>query len=194
MPQGPSVVVDGKRYQIHYFTGRVLSSQKQKETQVSSRTLGTQANSQVHVTSTTVDHHEFFLVDEAGKERSFKMVNFDFPCREGQTLSVVWAIAEDAESGPYVQVRNHSTDELHQEQPNEIASWFKKPGWMIWGSTAALVLVVGAVINWILGMFAILGPPLYFRSRSRKAAKTLLASDALRQLDSELARKPAVAA
>ena len=194
MPQGPSVLVDGKRYQMHYFTGRVLSSQKQKETQVSSRTVGTQGNAQTHVSSTTVDHHEFFLVDESGKERSFKMVDFDFPCREGQTLSVVWAIAEDSERGPYLQVRNHSTDDVHQIHPNQIADWFKKPGWMIWGGAAALFFVIGAIVDWIVGIISVLGPPLYFRWRSRKAAKDLLASSELSQLDSELARKPALAA
>lgn len=192
--QGPTVDVDGKRTVLWYFTGKVLSSQKQKETQISSQSYGTQNNPQVHVSSTTVDHHEFFLADESGKEESFKMIDFDFPCRQGQTMSVVWGVPEGAGSGPFLHVRNHNTEESHQINPNNIATTFRKPGWMIWGSAAALFLVLGLIVNFIVGMIMILVPPLYFRWRSRKAAKGLLASKELTQLDAELARIKPMAA
>lgn len=35
-----------------------------------------------------MDHHEFFLQDSEGREKSFKTVNWDFPCRDGHVLSV----------------------------------------------------------------------------------------------------------
>jgi hypothetical protein len=194
MPEGNSVVADGIRCQIYYFTGKVLSSQKQKETRVSSQNYGTGNQAQVHVSSTTVDHHEFFMVDSAGKERSFKTVNFDFPCREGNTLTVVWAIAEGKNEGPFLEVHNHNTGERHVNSVSQIASWFSKPAWMVWGLAFGAFLLVGLIISWVLAFVALIGIPLYFNFRAKKAAKELLASDGLRQLDSELAQVKPVAA
>ena len=194
MPEGTSVLVDGKRHQIYYFTGKVLSSQKQKETRVHSQSVGTQGNPQVSVSSTTVDHHEFFLADATGTERSFKMVDFDFPCREGQMLTVVWAIQEGAQEGPFIEVHNHNTGSTHVNDFKQVALWLKKPGWMIWGSALG-----GMVLLWILtfyftGLLWVIAPPLYFRHRARQAAKSLIASDGVRQLDTQLAQVKAVAA
>jgi hypothetical protein len=191
--QGPTVNVDGKPTVLWYFTGKVLSSHKQKETQVSSQSYGTQGNPQVHVSSTTVDHHEFFLVDDGGKEESFKMIDFDFPCRQGQTLSVVWGIPQGAGAGPYLHVRNHNTEEAHQIDANSIAITFRKPGWMIWGSGLGLVIVTSPVLGPAC-MLMIFVPFFYFRWRSRKAAKGLLTGKELTQLDSELARIKPMAA
>jgi hypothetical protein len=184
MTAGPSVNVDGKNVQLHYFTGKVMSSNKQKETKVSSMTSGQGVNRQTHVSSTTVDHHEFFLADAEGNEESFKLVNFDFPCREGHTLSVMWAIPDGKEGGPVFHVRNHNTSERHQIPAKQISDNFKKPWWMVWGSMAATWLVIGWLIDPILGMFCILIPFFYFRWRSRKAAKTMMAGPEVQNLDS----------
>jgi hypothetical protein len=194
MPEGTSVIVDGKRCQLHYFTGKVLSSQKQKETQVHSQSYGTQNAPQVHVSSTTVDHHELFLADSTGKERAFKMVNFDFPCRDGQTLSIVWGIPEGSPDGPFIKVHNHNTGESHVNGVKQVSLWFKKPWWMIWGAALG-----GAIVLWIIGFFItgflwLFVPPLYFLWRSRQAAKSLIASDGVRQLDGQLGSVKPVAA
>lgn len=194
MPEGTSVVVDGKRHQIYYFTGKVLASQKQKETQVHSQSYGTQNNPQVSVSSTTVDHHEFFLADSTGKERSFKMVDFDFPCREGQTLTVVWSVQEGAKDGPFVEVHNHNTGETHLNDVKQVALWLKKPGWMIWGSALGGMILLWILSFYFTGLLWVLAPPLYFRYRARAAAKSLIASDGVRQLDSQLAQVKPVAA
>jgi len=191
--QGPTVDVDGKKTVLWYFTGKVLSSQKQKETQISSHNVGTQNRPQVSVQSTTVDHHEFFLVDANGKEDSFHMTDFDFPCREGQTISVVWAIPEDAETGNFIHVRNHNTDQSFKADPKNIADPFRKPAWMVWGIGAGLVIVTIPILG-PLCLFAVLISYFYFRWRSRKAAKGLLASPELKKLDEELARVQPLAA
>jgi hypothetical protein len=187
MPEGNSVVADGIRCQIYYFTGKVLSSNKQKETRVHSQTVGAGNTAQTHVGSTTVDHHEFFMVDASGKERSFKTVNFDFPCREGNTLTVVWAIAEGKNEGPFLEVHNHNTGERHVNSVNQIASWFAKSAKVVWG-LALGGFVVFLFIFWVLSFVALIGVPLYFNFRAKKAAKELLASDGLRQLDTQLAQ------
>ena len=52
MPEGPKTSVpDGRRCQLYYFTGKVLSSQKAKETQISS---GSQYNTGTGQTVATV--------------------------------------------------------------------------------------------------------------------------------------------
>ena len=191
MPEGSTVVVDGKPSKLYYFTGRVLSSQKQKETQVHSQSYGTQHNPQVSVSSTTVDHHEFFLADSAGKERAFKMVDFDFPCREGNTLSVVWVIPEAKTDGPYIEVHNHSTGERHLIEPKRIATWFRKPMWMIWAIAIGGAIVIG-LMNGFFGLIAFVVPFVYFTWRARNAAKELLASNELRELDSQLTQVKAI--
>jgi len=193
MPQGPSVTVDGKGFDLHYFTGKVISTRKDKETVVSSRTLGTQNNPQVQISSTTHDHHEFFLQDETGKEQSFKTVDLDFPCREGQTVSVIWAIPKGTDFGPYIHVRNHNTEEYRQIGNVDIASHFKKPWWMVWGSGVGLSIVLIPILGPV-SMFGLLPPFFYFRWRSRKSAKQFLASSELMGLDRQLAEVRPLAA
>ena len=65
MPEAGSVVVDGKRVTIHYQTGRVTATRKQKETQIRSTTQY-HANQQAvsSTSSTTVDHHELYALEQ----------------------------------------------------------------------------------------------------------------------------------
>lgn len=193
MSEGASVVVDDKPCRFYYFTGKVTSSNKQKETRIHSQQGGTVNNPTVHVSSSTVDHHEFFLIDAAGQERAFKMVDFDFPCREGQTLTVVWVIPEGVQEGPYLEVHNHNTGERHVIEPKRISYIFKKPWWMVWGIAIGAGIVL-SFLSGLLGFIAFIGVPIYFYMRASKAAKTLIASDGLRQLDAQLAQVKAVAA
>jgi len=178
----------------------VLSSRKQKETQISSSTqyhTGSNAPS-VHVRSSTVDHHEFFLADKDGKERAFKTVDFDFPCREGQTMSVMWTIAEGKNEGPFLAVRNHNTGERHEASQASVAAWMEEPySWGVIGIAAAVILVL-FIISGVLGFLALIGLPIYGvwrkKSRAKAAAKSLLGGGALQQLDSQLAPLQAFAA
>ncbi|MEO8464592.1 MAG: hypothetical protein ABI640_04570 [Gammaproteobacteria bacterium] len=193
MPEGSKTTVpDGRRCELYYFTGKVLSSQKQKETQISSTTQHHANNyASTSVSSRTVDHHEFFLADEGGKERAFKTVDFDFPCREGQTLSVMWTIAEGKNEGPFLAVRNHNTQERHEASQASVAAWMEEPyTWGVIGVAVAIIIVL-FFVNGTLGFLALIGLPIYGwwrkKSRAKSAAKSLLGGDALRQLDTQLA-------
>lgn len=188
MTQGPSVEAGGKRYQLNYFTGRVLASQKQKSTLVSSTTGGTQANPVTHINSTTVDHHEFYLMDESGTERSFKTNDLDFPCRENQTASIVWVIPEGAEEGPFIVAYNHNTKDRVTIEPNRIAYIFAKPAWMVWAIALATLVIVSVIVNVIVGLISVLAPFFFFRWQSRKSAKALLASPEVSKLNSQLSQ------
>jgi len=201
MPEGPKVVVpDGRRCQLYYFTGKVLSSQKQKETQISSGSQYNAGSGQTvaTVSSRTVDHHEFFLADASGTERAFKTVNFDFPCRQGQTLSVMWTIAEGKNEGPFLAVRNHNTGERHDASQASVAEWMKEPySWAVIGIAAAIIVVLFMIYD-SLGLLALIGLPIYGwwrkRSRANSAAKELLSGSGLQQLDAQLAPLKALAA
>jgi hypothetical protein len=200
MPEGPKTAVpDGRNCQMYYFTGKVLASTKQKETQISSNTQYNHNNQAVtSVSSRTVDHHEFFLADNAGKERAFKTVDFDFPCREGQTISVVWTIAEGKSEGPFLAVRNHNTGERHDASQASVAAWMEEPySWGVIGVAAAIIIVL-FFISGGLGFLALVGLPIYGwwrkKSRAKAAAKSLLGGSALQQLDQQLAPLKAFAA
>ena len=127
------------------------------------------------------------MVDANGKERSVQLQDFDFPLREGNTLSLVWVIKEGEERGPYVHARNHSTDEVTQIYENNIADAFRRPWWMILAVAAGL----GFASMFILGpfaMFMILVSFFYFRRRSRKAVKAFLKGPEIAKIDAELAK------
>jgi hypothetical protein len=134
-----------------------------------------------------------FLVDSAGQERAFKLTNFDFPVREGQTLTVMWAIPEGADEGPFVAVRNHNTNELHKPDQKLLQYLFKKPWWMHAGAVIA-ALIVGFIIHPFIGLFLWIAPLVYFGLKRKNAAIAMLGSDALRQMDGQVASLKPLAA
>ncbi len=187
MAEDATAVVDGNKVKLYSYTGKVLSSKKDMETVISSQSVGTGNNAQTHVTSTTIAHHELFMADKDGKERSVQLQDFDFPLREGNTLSLIWFIKEGDERGPYVHARNHSTDEVTQIHENNVADTFRKPWWMVWGSGIGLMIVTSPFLSFA-SMFMILVPFFYFRRRSRKATKALLKGPEIARIDAELAK------
>ncbi|RZK28133.1 MAG: hypothetical protein EOO63_11915 [Hymenobacter sp.] len=63
----------------------------------------------LNLASTTVVHDQFFLEDANGQEHSFQLQGFNLACREGNSLTVVWAIKAGQQRGPYVAVLNNTT-------------------------------------------------------------------------------------
>jgi len=66
MAEVATAVVDGNKVHLYSYTGKVVSTKKDKETVISSQTMGTGNNAQTHVSSTTIAHHEIFMVDADG--------------------------------------------------------------------------------------------------------------------------------
>ena len=193
MAEAGTVNVDGKRTRIHFHTGTVTATRKQKETQIYS---GAQVNGNQGanvVTSTTVDHHELLIVDASGRERAFNMVNMDLACRDGHTVTVVWVVPEGVEAGPHIEVFNHSTGDRTTVAPERILGWFIKPNRTIWGSTAAC-FIVGTFIAWWVAFIALFAPYLYFKRRALNAVKGMLASSELKQLETQLEQVKPIAA
>jgi hypothetical protein len=193
MADAGTVDVDGKRVTICYHTGTVTGTRKQKETQINGNKQNRGNQAVTPAGSSTVDHHEIFVVDAMGRERAFDIVDMNIAVREGNMVTVVWVTPEDVESGPCIQIHNHDTGDRTMATPHRISSYFIKPNMIVWGSTAALV-IVGMFLSWVLVLLFLFAPYLYFKRRALNAAKRLLASSELKKLEAQLARvKPPAA-
>ena len=193
MAEVGSVDVDGTRTAIRYSTGVVMSSRKQKETQIHSSTQyhGNQAVSST--SSSTVDHHELHLRDETGKESAFQLIDLDVPVREGHTVSVVWIFPENAKSGPYVQIYNHNTSDSNLIEPKRLITWFFKKK-LFWMATLGGT-IVGFIIFWPIGLAMMFVPYLYFKHRALTAIRGIFSSREFTQLQGQLSQvKPSAAA
>jgi hypothetical protein len=193
MAEAGTVLVDGKRVTIHYETGVVTAQRKQKETQIHSNVQYHGNQAVTSTSSSTVDHLELFLVDSAGRETAYNLVDLDVPVRDGNTVSVVWIFPEGAKTGPYVQIKNHNTGDNTLIEPKRLLPWFFKKG-LMWGATAGGT-ILGFIIFWPIGLAMMIAPYLYFKSRAMKAIKGIFDSREYQQLQTQLAQlKPAAAA
>jgi len=103
-----ALMASGKEYTLYHTTGKVLTSSKNLATTVSATGGG---NSQINVRSTTTVHDQIFLMDDTGKEHSFQLQDFDVACREGNEVTVVWAVQKGKKSGDYIAATNHTTNQ-----------------------------------------------------------------------------------
>lgn len=124
MKNKKGILFEKKNYDITSFTGIVSGTAKIKETHVHG---STNSNTSSSISSFTTDHHEFFLTGESGAEKSFHLVDFDFPMREGQKITMFWVIPEGLERGPYFISYNHNTDEQYSIKPVDIRQYFSWP-------------------------------------------------------------------
>lgn len=183
MSKGPVAAIGRARYAWHFFTGRLLASKIEKDVRVH----GVGGNIDMSVDR----HHEFFLADASGEERAFRMTNFDFPSRVGQTLSVMWAIREGAKSGLYMAVYNHNTKELHTIGAKELAATFH---WTVSGLSALIVIaasvLTGMQFGWMWGvgllvLVIVVGHTLA-KLRFKRTGRELLNGTAFRELCEQL--------
>jgi hypothetical protein len=178
MAEAGTVLVDGRRTTIYYHTGTVTRTRQQKQTP-------------------TAVHRELSIVDAAGRERRFDLIDMDISVREGDAVSVVWVVPVDIEAGPHILLYNHSTGDRIAVTPDRILPWFMKSRKVVWGTAAALA-IAGMMISWVLPLFVLFAPWVYFRHGALKAIEGLFASPELSQLEAQLAQvkalPPAVAA
>ena len=148
------IEAEGKFFNIYWTTGTVKSEKKYSTTNVSGGGSTINGQGSVSISSTTTIHDDIFIIDESGKEHSFQLSNFDVACREGNKVSVVWAILEGKERGPYVLVINHDTlnnyfvsdmalGELYDHSLNK---FMKSAASGVTGCLLPLILLVGIVV------------------------------------------------
>lgn len=116
-------------FDLHNFSGIVEESGKNLETRVSggggggATYQGTGGTAPVTITSKTVIHDQLFLTGKEGKERSFQLQDFNLACRRGNEVTVYWGIKQGKESGQYLAVKNHTTDQVFFDD-GQISSMF----------------------------------------------------------------------
>ncbi|CAN7487299.1 hypothetical protein LJR071_003221 [Pseudomonas sp. LjRoot71] len=102
----------GEELEFWGVTGEVLSSSKNKETQVYS-TGGGLVGSDGHVTqpqvhSTTITNHEFWIKRENGVEEPIRLRGVDIPLRAGQKITIISARKKSSGIGCMSILVNHT--------------------------------------------------------------------------------------
>ena len=115
-----TITVNGINYRLESVTGKVLDTTKSMETSVQGSVSGGGGRLRegsgklkavdLNMVSTTIVYDQFFLQDDAGREHSFQLQGFNVACRAGNSLTVTAAFKTGQQRGPYVAVRNNSTN------------------------------------------------------------------------------------
>lgn len=156
--------VGGRHYTVYTTKGIVNESGKNMETRVHGgggggySYQGTGGSAPVSITSTTVVHDQIFLTDATGTEHSFQLQNFNVACREGNSISVVWAIKQGKKTGPYIVVVNHTTRQSYYNE-KALKNVFRYNLWYFLGGGAAVGFVLGrgitgAIFGALFGLLA----------------------------------------
>jgi hypothetical protein len=151
----PKVTFNGKTYGLWSRTGKVLDTNTRAETEVhggggggggfSYQGTGGSRTAPVQITSTTTRYTKIFLLDTDGKEHALELVDFDVRCRAGNGLTVIYAIPEGKDEGPFVAAYNHSTREL--EVNTSYVAKLCEPKLIAAGAGAAIGLAAGIVLH-----------------------------------------------
>lgn len=108
-------IISGRnRYNIYSITGIIAQASKTSTTHVYTTGGGynsatnSYAPTTTHATSTI--HDQFFITDKDGKEYPIQLSGWDLPVRQGNTVTMIWAVKEGKKQGPYLMAINHTTD------------------------------------------------------------------------------------
>lgn len=119
-----NIIVNNKSYEICQFYGEVVDTSKQRETQIhgagggGASYQGTGGTAPINISSTTVVHDQFFIVNEEGKELDVNLSNWNVSLRAGHKVQMLWVIPSNAKEGPFVRLNNLS---LGKAQHNDDA-------------------------------------------------------------------------
>jgi len=103
-------IINGVIYEFYYLKGMVMEVQSRSETSISS--TGGNYNNPVNIKSTTTVTNTIFLKDSTGTEHEIRLTNWNFACRRDNILALVWVMPQGAKWGPYVAVKNLSTNKV----------------------------------------------------------------------------------
>lgn len=132
-------------FELYHFTGKVVGASKNVTTEVH-RTVGYQ--NQVRVHSSTTTNNDLFLIDDAGQEKSFQLTDFNVSCREGQILTVTWAIRKGKQQGPYFAVENKTTDQFFFKE-SVLFMMFRPRFYLIYVLLWGFIFgVIGQIVYW----------------------------------------------
>ncbi len=105
---------------VYAKSGEVMREQKRSETTVTEtvtrhgyNSIGFQRPDTRSSWSSTKRFQEIFLRMEDGVEKVFEFENFQFPCREGNVLSLVYVSRADMDRAYICSYHNHNTQQTH---------------------------------------------------------------------------------
>lgn len=97
-------------------------------------------------------HDELMLRDREGREHLLQLDELQVAARRGDEITVVWTTSRDAERGPFIVVRNHTSADTYYDEEALLRLYLREPRGVFW--TALLIatcftpLVLG--VPWIL--------------------------------------------
>jgi len=104
-----------EEYDVSAFKGEVIATRKTNSTSVHGRGGGTAGGlpgyqKDIEVSSTTTHYHEIAMRAEDGTEIDFELVNWDFPLRVGEILTMVQAARPMNNSFFFAAVKHNTKD------------------------------------------------------------------------------------
>lgn len=158
------VMIHNKLYEFEDFCGQVVEASRQRETLVSGHGGGgatwdgTGATAPINISSKTIVHDEFFLVNEEGKEMDFHLTDWELPVRTGHEIQMIWIYPPKSKTGWYVlmhnlnlekvECRNAKLDELSRQHHSLIK-------WGGWAGVFVLAWLVNSGLICLLGLIAV---------------------------------------
>lgn len=158
------ISIGRRKFWIDGFTGTVKSVRQWTETRVSGGGGGGGVLYQgygfisgtTEVTSTTIDHCEFFLSDGITEQR-FQCQDLQKGFRQGHVLTVLWAGTEGASAGRVVYIGNQTTRD-REFVTRAMRLTFYPPDHPLLAGVKALALIAWLFpFGFFLGLAALLG-------------------------------------
>ncbi|MDP1539171.1 MAG: hypothetical protein Q8L72_00755 [Moraxellaceae bacterium] len=174
------VLTNGKVLEFFTLTGTVVSASKNFESQLSAETSvvsgggmisGSHGNihgyiepsrHNVSINSKTVEHQEIVIEDAHGVHHAVRIWDWGITCIPGHALTLLWAVPQGQQTGPYLYIKNNSTRQeklsenaiklLAQNKNKELIVPFLLslaivPG-IVWYNLGSFLGMVSAVAYW----------------------------------------------
>ncbi|WP_374571630.1 hypothetical protein [Phenylobacterium sp.] len=150
------VQFNGKTYGLHSVSGKVMDTNTRSETEVtgsggggggfSYQGTGASSTRAIRITSTTTRFTKIFILGEDGVEHAAELVDFDVRCRAGNGLTLIWAIKEGKDKGPYIAAYNHSSRDMEFDE--DVIGRLCRPTMVSMLAGSAIGFVLPLVMHW----------------------------------------------
>lgn len=106
-------------------------------------------------------HDELMVRDLEGRDHVFHLEELQVAARRGDEVTVVWTTSRDAEHGPFIVVRNHTSADTYYDEEALLRLYLREPRGGLW--TALLIATCFTPL--------VLGVPWFLlqRARARRA-------------------------
>ena len=175
------ILINGKPWECHSYTGTVASAAKRLETKVEgsggggSSYQGTGYTAPVNISSSTTTHDEVYVVDENGQEHVLRLQNWDLSVREGHKLTVVSLVKQGRANGPLVAIHNHTLNKTDYDE--RVLAKLHRVWWI--PVAAVAFFLFAPIVGWGLKFVVLLGALGYWWYQGMQGRRALIASGRL---------------